>query len=466
MGDSKARSFGLGVTAIAAAMTVSILAGARAQVTYTTGKAAMSAGEYFDFDAGAVSERAKADVRYSTGINAKGRLLEPLNRAGLGILQSNRKLYETCAAHVDELPAKRIDLSKISKPVYVCIRTSERRVGVLLLDPANLADQRVSLGFTLWEQPRTKPAAPQDNKIIPKIVDAPSTAEDAADPLFAQPIDPVYKPAGEDDDDPSPQSVDRGDKPGAQGPKGGDNDEDADPPAPIDQVDKPGAAGAKGADDDGELAGPVGTDDKPGAPEPKGTDDDSDAPQAPIDPGDKPGAHGPKGVTSGASSPDLGNVQTSLHTNDHSCPSTLSIMDGNVHRSGRTESGWDFELGRRVGGEYAEVSILHFLEARLEDSNRRLTCSYIYRTRAEFHRNNVHVNLAAEAAQYVLTMRSESACTPLSGFDSAGLCLGSEDEDWNGCPSVGGSFDNGRCDLYYQEPELCKVQCSAPTALE
>jgi hypothetical protein len=421
------------------------------QETQTTGSAKIAVGEYFDFDQPGVSERVGADIRYTRSVDGKGQFIEPLNRAGLGVLMTKRDLYKTCAAKVDDLAASRINLSLVKQPVYVCIRSSENRPGVLLLDPKKLQrPSRITIGFTLWERPRAKPAASPNNQIVSKIPDASST-DDKGDALFAPPIDPVAKSGG-------------------AGPKretGGDRDKP--PKAPPAPGDKPGANEPKGDQDKEPSSGrPVDIGDKPGAPGPKGGEEvDAEPTLTPAGPGDKPGAPGPKGETNADedSTPfDLGGVSAQERRETFACPTPLQVNSMTAgHRSATTESGWKIEIDRPGTGIYGSAqSILYFTGARLSDNALTLICSYAYRASVRFNygvNGRREARLASEAVQFDLRRGTGRACEPISGFDGQGVCKGTGTE-WQGCPSVGDYFYNGGCTGYYKGADTCQVSCA------
>jgi hypothetical protein len=443
------------IVVVAAAFLVTGPFHAFGQETQTTGSAQIAVGEYFDFDQPGVSERAGADIRYTRGVDGKGQFIEPLNRAGLGVLMTKRDLYETCAAKVDDLAASRINLSLVKQPVYVCIRTSKNRPGVLLLDPKKL--QRltsISIGFTLWKRPRAKPVASPNNQIVSKIPDAASTDKDS-DPLFEPPIDPAIQS-------------------GAAKPKGETGDgRDKPSKAPADPGDKPGASEPKGDQDKEPSSGrSIDIGDKPGAPDPKGGVEIGAAPIAtPAGPGDNPGAPGPKGETDtdeGSTPLDLGGVSAQELRETFACPTPLEVNSMSAgHRSATTESGWKIEIDRPGTGIYGSAqSILYFAGARLSDNALTLICSYAYRASVRFNygvNGRREARLASEAVQFDLRRGTGRTCEPISGFDGQGVCKGTGTE-WRGCPSVGDYFYNGDCTGYYKGADTCQVSCGAAFA--
>jgi hypothetical protein len=384
-----------------------------AQETEVTGSAKIALGGYYDFDKAKTSKRGGADIRYILSADGKEQLIEPLNRAGLGVLEGNRDLYKTCAAKIDDLAASRVNISLATGPVYVCVRTSRNRPGVLMIDPKNLRSQeKITIGFTVWKRPRTKPAPSTENKIIPKIAKRPPT-ESESDPLFEPPIDPVVKPDERE-------------------PKGDQEDATTLP----DPVVKPDNREPKGSEDDTPtiVIGPV---DKPGSPGPKGSDNDTPV-TMPADPEDDDIASGPT----------FPPMRAELNTREVSCPSRDTVKADLLSQS----------LGdlKWRGSVDNWKPVLFFVDAWIDASRKQVMCRYNVTTQYLNYKDGFTYH--RPAFDFNFQISSPGACENVSGFvdnDGGGLVCSGNLARLDGYPISQGS-----------EPEACIARCPVPASLD
>jgi hypothetical protein len=160
------RCIALSWAAIAVGFTFIITpASAQTLKTRSTQTINIASNGFFDFDTDESGDRASADIRLVKGGKGDGLLLEPLNGAGLGLLQGDKKLYQACAANMDDLRASRINLSSLAKATQICVRTSENRIAVFKLGDKSRASMDID-GYSVWQRPSALPAPPADNQVF------------------------------------------------------------------------------------------------------------------------------------------------------------------------------------------------------------------------------------------------------------------------------------------------------------
>ena len=165
------------VTALAAALSVTA-APAQTLKSRATQKTTVDVQGFYDFDAGEAGTRASADLRLVKSSADNALYLEPLNGAGLGFLEFDRDLFQTCAANLDSLRASRLKVAAIPKGAQICVRTSSSAVSVFKLGEAKEGAIDID-DYWVWARPMTLPSAPTNNRVLyktPRTTPTPTTA--------------------------------------------------------------------------------------------------------------------------------------------------------------------------------------------------------------------------------------------------------------------------------------------------
>ncbi len=421
----KTQQRGVMLTGLLFALATGALADAQNQTTRSTGNVTLELNGFHDLDENETGTRAEADIRFIAGPNGEGRMIEPLNGTGMGVMAGNRRLYETCAANLDDLPASRLNTAVLTDRTYICLRTSGDRVAVFKLNesPSDTAGALV-FGFTVWERPAEAPRQPDNNSIIrnPGTVIAAPDADDRSEPDEDRP-----------DADPA---TDQGTRNGGEQDETGD-ESDADPVAPPSK-------------------------------------DDDKEPTIVMTP--------TPDIGSGSDGPNLPDGAIMLNTITLECPDAETVSNDAAFRTGRNEAGWDTYAqpdGPSGSGMFSSTNRgLYLLRANLSDDSETLQCEYAdiirvdhsYQVRrpaapAEGHPfpylADVTTSLGTDGFGFTLSKTATGTCTPVDSeeWNSDGTCIGRpEDRISPLCPS----------DLFYNGPGIgcfpattatCAVTC-------
>lgn len=119
--------------------------------TYRTGPLSIPQTWRADFDTGQVGE-GEADIWFHA-VTARERYVEPMNGARLGIYSggpgSSGISRDDCRSA--RKTTDRIPVSELSVGTYVCMRTSDGRIGVFRVnEPIGRSPGTLEIGFTVW----------------------------------------------------------------------------------------------------------------------------------------------------------------------------------------------------------------------------------------------------------------------------------------------------------------------------